>query len=182
LFWIQYVVAYDRQEQRTLVNSLRRQWRDARGAAGLSLAALMQSLRAWWSASSEDGANGAATSPSTLALLFLVGCILTAALFFFARRFWRRIFARGVGHSGETEENSSDVNFYRRLTAALEARGLRRSPDQTPLEFASATGVPEVLTITRAYHRVRYGAQQLTPNEADEIEQNLRRVEESVKS
>jgi hypothetical protein len=63
------------------------------------------------------------------------------------------------------------------MTSILAARGLRRESDETPLEFATAAGMPEVLKITEAYNRVRYGEHRLTPAEIAEINQWLSRME-----
>ena len=70
-----------------------------------------------------------------------------------------------------------DVDFYKRMVKALEARGQRRAADQTPLEFASALGTPEALIVTDAYHRVRYGGQDLSAAEVREVDECLRRIE-----
>ncbi len=83
-------------------------------------------------------------------------------------RFWRR-----------EKKNHSSVVFYERMTKALESRGLLRSPEQTPLEFAAMTGMPEATLLTRSYNRVRFGAHELTTAEAARIEEWLRRVEKS---
>ena len=83
---------------------------------------------------------------------------------------------------GAEDGGASAVDFYERMATALDARGLRRETHQTPLEFASATGVPEALTITKAYHRVRFGAQSLTPAEAAEVERCLTRLEKQEPS
>jgi Domain of unknown function (DUF4129) len=69
------------------------------------------------------------------------------------------------------------VEFYTRMTKALDSRGLRRSADQTPLEFAEALGTPEAISITRAYNRVRFGARGLSNAEAAEVERCLHRME-----
>ena len=86
-------------------------------------------------------------------------------------------FARGAKRDREQAARAV-VEFYERMTAMLSARGLKRRADQTPLEFAEAVGVPEVLAVTRAYNRVRYGAQDLTRAEAEEVERHLQRMEE----
>jgi hypothetical protein len=73
---------------------------------------------------------------------------------------------------------ASVVEFYGRMAAALEAKGVRRRrADETPLEFAQSVGDPDVLKITQAYHRVRYGARPLSKTEAAEVERCLERVE-----
>jgi hypothetical protein len=63
------------------------------------------------------------------------------------------------------------------MTSILAARGLRRETGETPLEFATAAGMPEVLKITEAYNRVRYGEHRLTSAEVAEINQWLSRME-----
>ena len=63
------------------------------------------------------------------------------------------------------------------MLQALEERGVRRAADQTPLEFALATQMPEALRITRAYHSVRYGARPLSPSESLNVEEALRDIE-----
>ena len=168
LFWIQYVVAYDRQEQRSLANSITRRWRDYR-RAGL---AALSSLGSWWRSPSRAGGPGALPS---FAGPLLVGGALSVTLFLFLRRSRGFAFGRRAAVRGAVQE--TDVSFYRRLVAALEARGQRRDAHQTPLEFAAATGLPEAVSVTRAYHRVRYGARPLTPDELAEVEENLKKVE-----
>ena len=54
---------------------------------------------------------------------------------------------------------------------------MQRDPDLTPLEFATGLGLQPALTITRAYNRVRFGGEQLSKNEVQEIEQSLERLE-----
>jgi hypothetical protein len=71
----------------------------------------------------------------------------------------------------------SPVQFYERMARALDARGLRRAPEQTPLEFASTLDAPEAVLLTRAYNRVRFGAHRLTPAEAARVEEWLKKIE-----
>ena len=105
------------------------------------------------------------------------------ALLFGAGMLWvRRRGKRGAGGAGrggaESAAAARVVEFYGRMTASLAARGRSRGADQTPLEFAEAVGAPEVLAVTRAYNRVRYGAGTLTEAEAAEVERCLRTIEE----
>ncbi len=65
------------------------------------------------------------------------------------------------------------------MTSALAAHGLQRATSETPLEFATATGMPEALTLTRAYNHVRYGEQELPPTEIAQIETWLKSLEET---
>jgi hypothetical protein len=98
-------------------------------------------------------------------------------LLWLLRRIWRLGFWRGLLLWRREREGHSIVEFYERLTKVLAARGLRRAPDETPLEFAEATGLSEALLITRAYNRVRYGEQQLSKDEAEDVDKWLREME-----
>jgi hypothetical protein len=63
------------------------------------------------------------------------------------------------------------------MTVVLAARGLQRAESETPLEFATSSGMTEAMRITRAYNRVRFGEHKLTATEAAEIEEWLSRLE-----
>ncbi|HEX8852539.1 MAG TPA: DUF3488 and transglutaminase-like domain-containing protein [Pyrinomonadaceae bacterium] len=177
LFWIQYVVAYDKQEQRTLANTLRGRL----GSFGRSLTSLTSDLgkrlSSAWEGTSRSGHDAAKRGLSAFALL--VPLTVAVLLFLLVRRAWRKGFRLGrTKRRGETDASASAVVFYERMLKALEARGLRRAAHQTPLEFALDTGVPEALQITQTYNSVRFGARRLSHAEAAEIEQTLRQMED----
>jgi protein-glutamine gamma-glutamyltransferase len=170
LFWIQYVVAYDRQGQRTLVRTISNHVSDYRIAAVQSADDASARLSAWWAG--VGGMFTIVTSPlavaALLVALFVVGLLLLRRLGLVKLAWWRRE-AKTTG--------APVVEFYKRMVAALEARGLKRQADETPLEFAATTGAPEVLAITQAYNRVRFGAQSLSRDDATRVEEWLHRVE-----
>jgi hypothetical protein len=121
--------------------------------------------------------------PATLPILVgLVGVSALGLLFVLARRVrhfgWRgglKLWRAGV------QSESSRVDFYQRLIALLEKQGIKREAFQTPLEFAFAVGNRDAAAITKAYNRVRYGAEKLTLFERKEIEELLARVESTPK-
>ncbi|HEX6185372.1 MAG TPA: transglutaminase domain-containing protein, partial [Pyrinomonadaceae bacterium] len=174
LFWIQHVVAYDRQGQRALARTLSSQISSYRLAASESADGLGALFAAWTGGKGGGLASllGLATSPLVLApaslLLAGVGLLLL-------RRRGLAMFGRGA-KGGKDVPAAAVVEFYERMSATLAARGLSRRPDETPLEFAEAVGTPEVLSITEAYNRVRFGARDLTGAEADEVERQLKKV------
>ena len=165
LMWFQYVIGYDKQEQRSLATSLRSRLIDLRRGAA-----------ARW----EDVHR---VFPSTVS--FVVSAILAFATVFIAvllttrirRLGWRQGLTvwMGVGH-GE----SSRVDFYQRLLNLLAKRGLTRETHLTPLEFAAQVGATEAAVITTAYNRVRFGNQKLSPAESRMLEQALARLEKGV--
>ncbi|HAF23676.1 MAG TPA: hypothetical protein DCK93_12350 [Blastocatellia bacterium] len=158
LIWFQYVIGYDKQEQRSLATSLRNHMFDY----GRSAAALVSSFRAM-------------VSSSARAFGLIAGGLITALLLVFAAKRVRRF---GWPHwlkvwRTETGQESSRVDFYERLMALLEQRGVKREPHQTPLEFATSINIPDAVRITEAYNRVRFGVENLSASELREIEARL---------
>lgn len=162
LIWFQYVVGYDKQEQRSLAASLQGRLFDYRR----SLAQVLSNRRA-------------SLSPNRRATGRTVFALVAAALLWVAARRVRRFgWRRGLRLSRrKPDENAATVVFYERLIRLLEQQGMTRSHDLTPLEFAGDLDVKPAMMITRAYNRVRFGGERLSENELQEIEQGLKRIE-----
>jgi len=163
LMWFQYVVGYDKQEQRSLVSSVRRQLGDLqRGSitkleqAGAMLPALLK--------------------PGLIVLGSLTGLF---GLVLLSRRVHRFGWSRGLRVWQSNEADTTPVEFYQRLLKALEKQGIKRELYQTPLEFASSVGANEARAITNAYNRVRFGADTLSDSEQKQIEELLARIEKT---
>ncbi len=157
LLWFQYVVGYDRQEQRTLATSLHSQVSQYQRLFGNAISGLQSFLRR----------NYRRPLLGASAVLVL-GMAVVIGL---------RIKGHGWGGFGkarrERDSERSAVEFYARLMRLLEERGLKRAPDQTPLEFAGEISLREAAIITEAYNRVRFGKQKLSSREVAEIETML---------
>jgi transglutaminase-like putative cysteine protease len=167
LMWFQYVVGYDKQEQRSLVASVRKQLIDMRRG---SLSKFEQVRVAFLSL----------IRPILIASSSVLGLLMAVFLTRRVRRFgWQRGFE--VWKTADDAETTR-VEFYERLIKALEKQGIKRELYQTPLEFASAVGVSEAEEITNAYNRVRFGEEKLTETERTQIEQLLTRIERSRKN
>ena len=166
LIWFQYVVGYDKQEQRSLATSVSARVNQYRN----SLERMVTAMRR--TAASEGRTFGLAVFG--IALLVLILFALTRV-----RRFgWRWAFDF---RKRRARSESSAVEFYERLIRLLERRGVARNPDLTPLEFASSLDIQPALAITRAYNRVRFGRQELSPAEILEIETTLKDLEGETK-
>ena len=165
LIWFQYVVGYDKQEQRSLATSLHNQLFVYRRS-------LVQIVSAVWDAVSKRTRG-----------ITLIGLAVMAAflLFFVARRVRRFGWRRGLRLARrQGNEETSAVEFYERLLALLERRGVKRDPNLTPLEFAGGLDFKPALFITHAYNRVRFGGQALTSAEFLEIEKTLAEFERAT--
>jgi hypothetical protein len=164
LYWFQYVVGYDKQEQRSLATSLHNHLFQFQRLISDALYGLQKAPWASW-------------RKLLAVVLLLILLVLVISLMVRLKRFgWR-----GLGISQrQAEAELTSVEFYRRLTELLSERGINRSADQTPLEFASQTGLEVPLRITHAYHRVRYGSQTLSRQEVKEIDAWLKEMEKPV--
>jgi hypothetical protein len=163
LIWFQYVIGYDKQEQRSLATSLNNQLFGYKRSLGNVMDDLRRDRQPWlWK------------------LIYLIAFVPFALIgWFLLQRLrgigWRRGFKRWRTAS---EPETSAVDFYQRLVTLLAQAGIKREPHQTPLEFSSVVGTIEAQAITRAYNRVRYGAEKLSRSEQQKIEQLLSNLEQ----
>lgn len=180
LLWIQYVVSYDKQEQRSLATSLRNRLGEYRRLLAQRIDGLKATISEWLLPyEGLDGSPRGLSTARTGGLLALALILIVLPLALLVRRIKRLGLRRGlfIWRGVEEEKRDSVIDFYERMTSILAARGLRRESGETPLEFATAAGMPEVLKITEAYNRVRYGEHRLTPAEIAEINRWLSRME-----
>jgi protein-glutamine gamma-glutamyltransferase len=174
LYWIQYVVGYDRQEQRTLAVILRSQISSFESGARERWNNLRNSLAQW----NRFSIGGAKLNDTVFVVVFLLVSLgLAITVFFLAKRIRIINYLQKKNAPAAKDDRQIAISFYQRLMRLLESRGLVRSVGQTPLEFAAAADIPDAIFITRAYHQVRYGARDLTADEKKEIEDRLRRME-----
>jgi transglutaminase-like putative cysteine protease len=155
LLWIQYVVGYDKQEQRSLATSLHNQVFEY----GRRVSNLLETV-------------STSIAGNTLPLATGLGVFaLTVLLLLFGKRIWR--WTRASVRSRADDRAYSNVQFYERLISLMEQRGVSREKHLTPLEFANTLNSNDVLVITRAYNRVRFGGQGLSATEKKEVERAL---------
>ena len=160
LLWFQYVVGYDKEEQRSLVTSVRSSLSDLQKQ---SVNGLDRARKAFPSL--------VRPASAVVLLLAVFGAIILM------RRVRRLGWQRGLKVWRLDEAETSRVDFYERLLKILEKQGIKRELNQTPLEFAAGAGVNEARAITQAYNRVRFGDEQLTNDERTQIEDLLVRIE-----
>ena len=160
LVWFQYVVGYDKQEQRSLATSLHNQIFDY----GRTVSSMVGTAQSYLSG------NGQVIAIGVIATVFM------AALILFGRQTWRWL-RNAFVHSPVEGRTQSDVQFYERLISLMEQRGVLRDTHLTPLEFAKTLKSTEALLITRAYNRVRFGGQRLSDTEKREVERALLMLE-----
>jgi transglutaminase-like putative cysteine protease len=176
MFWIQYFVAYDRAEQRTLLTSVRRSVADYGRQTTSVVDSARDAILAWWSEVRGDAGFGRSVSALGYGLAFISASIAIVLMFVWLYRrivnltIWQRLSRRFFGGPG-----ASIVEFYERMLGVLASKGFIREPHQTPLEFAYAVGEPEAVKITEKYNRVRFGREKaLSRDELAAIENWLK--------
>jgi transglutaminase-like putative cysteine protease len=161
LMWFQYVIGYDKQEQRSLVTSLRKDLMDFQDSISRARGVLPLVIK-----------------PILIGLAVLTSFLMIVLL---TRRVRQLGWRRGLKvWSPANDVEHARVDFYERLLTILARRGLTREPHQTPLEFAALAGAHEAALITSAYNRVRFGNQPLTALENRILEQALNRLEQGI--
>lgn len=176
-FWIQYFVAFDNQEQRSLFTSVKRGFFDYQAKTSGWMNAVTGKLSDWWA--DVRGDNGIETSLAAVGrgAFYLVGVLIGFFLlvWLFKRiaklKIWGRLRNRIFGRT-----EASIVAFYERMIEVLAEKGFVRESHQTPLEFACAVGMPEAIMVTEKYNRVRFGEKHLGPDESFQIEEWLDRI------
>lgn len=177
-FWIQYFVSYDNQEQRSLVRSFKNSLSDYQTSTSVWLSKFQREVSEWWT--EVRGDKGLQTSAKAVGFGFayligaILGIIFIVWLFRKIRKLavWQRIY----DWLKQTKQTTI-IEFYERMQTVLSNKGFVRAAHQTPLEFAFALEMPEVVKITEKYNRVRFGEKNLSKVEAGEIEVWLKNLE-----
>ncbi len=178
--WIQYFVAFDNQEQRSLAASVRNSFNDYQSKISAYLGVTRDVVSEWLAEVRGDKGMRASLIAVAYAIGYLAAAVIGVLLLLWVFRrvklfkIWRLLWDRL-----SNKRHTSIVEFYDRMLLILAYRGLTRQPFQTPLEFANETGIPEALEITGKYNSVRFGDKNLSRDEADEIEIWLRNLQSS---
>ncbi|NOT46506.1 MAG: DUF3488 domain-containing protein [Acidobacteria bacterium] len=181
-FWIQYFVAFDNQEQRSLFTSVKRGFSDYQSKTSGWMNGVTNTLSEWWA--DVRGDNGIETSLNAVGrgALYVVAALTGFFMFVWLFRrivrlkVWRRLYDRFFGRT-----DASIVKFYERMIEMLAEKGFVRESHQTPLEFAYTVGMPEAVMVTEKYNQVRFGVKNLRPDESSQVEEWLDRIESEEK-
>lgn len=176
--WIQYVITYDSQEQKSLISSIYKNLKTQEGFIA-KLKAGANILSEWWKDLS--GQRGFWNSFIALgkAFLLLSFVLLSAWLLKLAyRRLKISQFLLRLKNKLFEDQDQSSIEFYNRMINLLESKGFKREFWQTPMEFALAIGLTEVEKITEKYNEVRFGKRRLSESEKRQIEKWLRQLDE----
>lgn len=181
-FWIQYFVAFDNQEQRSLFSSVKSGFQDYQTKSAVWLNQFQEKISDWWREVRGDKGTQTSLKAILYGIGYLFGFIFGIILFIWIfRKFLKSKFLRNIFAWLKRENESTIVEFYERMQKALAQKGFERLPHQTPLEFAFETKMPVAVKITEKYNQVRFGEKNLSTSENEEIENWLKDIEQNNK-
>jgi protein-glutamine gamma-glutamyltransferase len=93
--------------------------------------------------------------------ILLISFLALAIMFLpFAPRIWRAFRQARIRKNPQAAPGSSATLWYARMLKTMERQGIRKTPAQTPAEFVSTIGDPEmqkcVMVFTQYYERARF--------------------------
>jgi protein-glutamine gamma-glutamyltransferase len=170
-YWIQYFVAYDNREQRSLARSVRSGLSDYQQNLSGYLSRAQAFVKSWWTEVRGDFGSGQSVAAVGKAV-GLVTLLVAAGLLisWLARDIVKLKVWGSIADRFRRRRPASIVEFYDRMLKVLASKGYIRQPHQTPLEFANAVGMSEAVSVTEKYNRVRFGEKYLSESEESEIE------------
>ena len=171
MYWVQYFVAFDNQEQKSLFRTVRNGFVDYQARTSGLLKHYENKLADWWSDFRGDRGTATSMAAAVRGLAYTVAIVLIILMLVWISRkikglaLWRRILLWL-----SRRDRKGSVEFYERMQRVLASKGYVRQPHQTPLEFAYALELPQAVKITERYNSVRFGEQSLTAAESGEIQ------------
>ncbi len=177
MIWIQYFVAFDNVEQRSMFTSIKRSVSDYNDKTTSWLSGVQATIESWWA--EVRGDNGMIASITAVVSALAAVVLLFALLFLFVMLYRKAVKSRVWARLTELllmGRSVSVVEFYDRMQRVLASNGFVREGHQTPLEFACSIEIPEVFKITEKYNRVRFGETELSAEESVEINDWLNKM------
>lgn len=178
MFWIQYFVSFDNQEQRSLFRSFKASFSDYQAKTSVWLNDFQKRFADWWKEARGDEGFQASAKAIGFGIAYLITGILGIVfLVWLYRKIIKLKFWQNLSAWLKSKNETTIVEFYERMQRILTTKGFTRAPNQTPLEFAFALQMPEAVSITEKYNRVRFGEKSLSKDETQEIENWLKNLE-----
>ena len=97
---------------------------------------------------------------------------------------WHRLFILPTWRSKRLrtgDHRQSAVLFYEQMLAVAKGGGLVKPTHQTPVEFATSSAIFEIQQITALYNRVRFGSTQLDESEVERVSSLLTSLKTRVR-
>lgn len=183
MYWIQYFVAFDNQEQRSLLSNTGKMLSAFKADISRKLGSARNFAAEFWAKlSGREGIQGAAEAVGKAIISVLAIAALIYGFVFAGRRLLKSNVWNSVKRRFLARGRDARVEFYNRFLELLAAAGIEKKAYETPLEFAYGTNLSEAIEITEKYHIVRFGRRNLSESENRRITSLLNQIEERLKS
>jgi signal transduction histidine kinase len=195
VFWLDYIVTLDSDEQASIMVNLQHRLLTAKER----LLAYYQGAKLWmrgWLDRSIVNRKWTVSALLELAAgLAVLGLAAVSSYVFVSYRkrrglpptgygpWWHRLFILPTWRRRlkRRDYRQSAVLFYEQMLAIARRAGLFKHPHQTPIEFAEASGLAPIHDITALYNRVRFGGAQLDERETRRVSDLLVELRKSVR-
>lgn len=196
VFWLDYIVTLDSDEQASIMVNLQHRLLTAKER----LLAYYQGAKLWmrgWLDRSIVKRKWTASALLELAAgLAVLGLAAVSSYVFVSYRkrrglpptgygpWWHRLFILPTWRRRlkGRDYRQSAVLFYEQMLAIARRAGLFKHPHQTPIEFAEASGLAPIRDITALYNRVRFGGAQLDDGETRLVADLLGELKQTVRN
>jgi hypothetical protein len=183
VFWMDYIVTLDRDQQASIMVGLQHR-----------LVLIKERLVFYYLAAKRWATDAVSSlllarpwgARRVLGLSFIVVLVLAAAVSIQMARsykklrlgppgyrsWWQRVFILPTWRRAfwiKRDQRISAVLFYGQMLSILARAGSVKPPYQTPIEFAAASQNAQVVEITNAYNRIRFGGARLDEHETRRI-------------
>jgi len=195
VFWLDYIVTLDSDEQASIMVNLQHRLLTAKDrlfgyylGAKLWMRAVLDRVilnRKWTASALLELAAG---------LAFLMLAAVSSYVFVSYRKrrglpptgygpWWHRLFILPMWRRRlkRRDYRQSAVLFYEQMLAIAWRAGLLKQPHQTPIEFAVASDLAPIHEITGLYNRVRFGGEQLNEAETRRVSSLLTQLKQDIR-
>jgi protein-glutamine gamma-glutamyltransferase len=195
VFWLDYVVTLDRDEQASLMVEIQQRLLQVKNSA----LAYYKSVQAWFknliqylAGTPQMNSLAMVKLGSMLVILLLILAAILIVIAYKKRRkmtptgynpWWYRWFIAPILKRikfRKRDHRASVILFYEQMLAVAAKAGLVKTPDQTPMEFAVASGYVQIREITSLYNRVRFGNTTLDEREIRRISDLLSQLKQTI--
>lgn len=196
VFWIDYVVTLDSEEQTSIMLEMQSRLREVRDQVYNHYASITRWMKKTASAMIVERRWNITSILKTAGVIIALSLSFTALYVLIAHRRRRRLASTGYGpwwhrlfivplwrrrKLAADNHTASAVLFYEEMLSLTSRAGLVKSHDQTPVEFAARSGFDQVREITEIYNRVRFGGARLGQSEISSVSNLLAELKQAIR-
>lgn len=196
VFWIDYVVTLDSEEQTSIILEMQSRLRSIKDQVYKYYASTTRWMKQTASSLIVERKWNISNILKTGGLMLGLTLSLMAGYVLIAHRKRRRFASTGYGpwwhrffimplwrrkKIAGGNNTASAILFYEEMLSLISRAGTVKPPDQTPREFATRSGFDQVRDITEIYNSVRFGGTSLGENEIRTVSKLLTELKQAIR-